>query len=432
MPALTTVNVGSNVTLLYGSQGSAGTPLTVINLDTANTVYVGNVSNLDPSGSNVIPLNPLSSISFDGSVSVYAITLGPQVRVAITPGGNSYSAGQLTITGPVTAEITGPVDANILGTASVAVTGTPNVNVVSGTLNATVTNATINVAGSVSLIPTIANITTLGTLSGASFSTMTPGASQTLMSLVDVSVYNSISISAYLNSANTITVGATLTSPLFVTWFDDLVTGIPVLQDEIDIWNANNTLPPAGFAGVAYITLPVRGRYLTIATKNVVTASNIAIQFFNAYGCPNIIPRIQCRQQAPPSLTATNGVIFPSFTSNLCGMLGSTGTSAIPNGSIYFMPMSLFTGQAEIYCLTSVAFGQNATLYAVIPSAGNNGLRLNQNNTTGVIDDGLSLNGTSVADAPIALPKCPTMLVFDNSSGAAQTVTCCLTAMDQA
>ena len=72
-----------------------GSPITVINLDTATTVYVGNSSNIMPGGVNVIPLAPLSSISFDGSVSVYAVTMGATVNVAVTPGGNSYSAGQL-------------------------------------------------------------------------------------------------------------------------------------------------------------------------------------------------------------------------------------------------------------------------------------------------------------------------------------------------
>ena len=248
----------------------------------------------------------------------------------------------------------------------------------------------------------------------------------------DVSAYNSISISIYLNSANTAAANCTITSPLFITWYDDLVSGVPVLQDEVDIWNANNTLPPGGLQGVAYITLPVRGQYLNINTKNVGAASNIVIQFFNAYGCPNIIPRVQCKQQPPPSLAVANATLFPGSYNNLCGILGSTGTSAIPNTTAYFLPMSLFTGQAELYSLTSVAFAANACLYAVVPANNNTGLRFNPTNTIGIIDDGISLANISIADAPIALPKCPTMIVFDNTSGAAQTVSCCLTAMDQA
>lgn len=86
----TTQTVTAAVTLLYGTPGSGTTPLLIVNLDAATTVYVSNQSTVTVGGANSVPLPPGASLSFDGSTSVYAVTPGPKVQVAIVPGGSQY------------------------------------------------------------------------------------------------------------------------------------------------------------------------------------------------------------------------------------------------------------------------------------------------------------------------------------------------------
>lgn len=86
----TTHTVTAAVTLLYGTPGSGTTPLLVVNLDSATTVYVSNQSTVTVGGPNSVPLAPGASLSSDGSTSLYAVTPGPKVQVALVPGGTQY------------------------------------------------------------------------------------------------------------------------------------------------------------------------------------------------------------------------------------------------------------------------------------------------------------------------------------------------------
>lgn len=88
---LTTQNVTGNVTLLYGSQGSnTGVSMMIINTDAANTIYVSDSSTVTYGGTNGVPLGPGAQLGFSGSVSLYAVSAGPTVAVAMVPNGTSY------------------------------------------------------------------------------------------------------------------------------------------------------------------------------------------------------------------------------------------------------------------------------------------------------------------------------------------------------
>lgn len=83
-------NVTQAVTQLYGTQGSRSTPLLFVNLDSSNTVYLSNQSTVMAGGTNALPLAPGASVSFNGSTSVWAVTAGPTIQVAVLPGGTQY------------------------------------------------------------------------------------------------------------------------------------------------------------------------------------------------------------------------------------------------------------------------------------------------------------------------------------------------------
>ena len=374
MPSLNSLTVTSNRTLVYGAQGSGGSQVQFINLSTSNTIYLGYDATLTAGqSSSNIPLGPNASITLDGLISVYALTASGTAQLAVVPGGVAYSPS----------------------------TG-------------------------------INNLVSLGTLNGAAAFTLATGSVvASLASMIDVSAYNTITISVYGYSANMPVGGATATIPLNITWSDDLTSGIPVLQDEIDFWVANNALPPANFAGVAYITMPVRGKYLSVTTDNPGTASAITLQFFNMFGSPNITPRVYCKQIPPPSLAFVGAPPrVGNYVSTLSGILGSCTFNASPTTN-YFCPMGLFTGQGNMYSLTQAAFTNDVSLFTLIPGAGTT--TLPASNPANVIDDDLdSADDTDDVDAPVALPKCPTIIVLINSTAASILTNICLTAMDQA
>src|ERR1700690_1216627 len=91
MPTLTTVNVTSKSTLIFGGQGSAATPIQLINQDANNTVYLAYASNPAIGQPGVMPLGPGASLAFDGSISVWGVTPAElTAAVAVIPGGSNY------------------------------------------------------------------------------------------------------------------------------------------------------------------------------------------------------------------------------------------------------------------------------------------------------------------------------------------------------
>jgi len=276
----------------------------------------------------------------------------------------------------------------------------------------------------------VQSLAALGSLTTTAF-TMAPGGTGKLLTLQDVTQFATINISVYAFTSSMPVTGATATIPLNITWYDDLVSGIPVFQDEVDIWVANNVMASASaLSGTAYITLPVRGQYLSITTSNPGTASTITMQFFSVYGSQNTTPRVYCKQIPPPSLAFFGSpTLAGNYYSELNGILGSATFNAAADTN-YFMPMGLFTGQGNLYALTSAAFANDVSLFSMVPMANN--VTLPESNPRFVIDDDLDeADDTDDVDAPVALPKCPTIVVF--ITGAASIVTnVCLTAMDQA
>jgi hypothetical protein len=366
MPTLNTVNVGTNAALIYGSQGGNATPITVINLDTQNTVYVGNISNVLPGTPGAFPLAPLASISFDGSVSIYAVTLAATIVIGVVPGGNSFSPGSLNISGPVTATIAGPVTVNgsvnanitnaslavtgnvgITGTPNVTISGTPNVNVSSGTLNANVTNGTINVGGSVSLIPSIAVL-----FSSSTNQNITGTSNINPVALADVSTYESYDMTMSVNDASQATAGHAYAFQVSMQWFDDLVSGIPVFVEDWYPWvgdTANATLLRASG--------PHHGHYLSIFIFNR-TAGTITVNSMSVFGSPRNVQLSDWRQSPNSGVLSggSNYHIIPSFSVGTDNMLADTGGFVtLAANTNYMLPLNLYSGPTD----WGLSFGAN-------------------------------------------------------------------------
>lgn len=360
-PPLTTVNVTAQATLLYGSQGSTATPMQVVNLDATHTVWVGNASNITAGGSNAIPLGAGASAGFDGSVSVYAVTAGAAVSVAVTPGGTSYSPGTIAINGNVNATVSGNVN----------VTNTPNVNVSSGSLTATV-------SGPVQIEPTAGqplDVSAATVIINPSAGFILPGSTATILSntgnnsvapgtgfgspVIDVSKYQSCDFKINAFAQSQATAGAALVAQLRLQWFDDVLATNQVYIEDIYFYLGNASVTAQPVSG----STPVYGHYLIASVLNPGTAANITVNNITITGSYRTPVYSSWRQSVPSTsgITCTGTTIAslsaPLFAVNPPAASGNLGM--LPNVTpgtglrVYLLP--LYAGPVSCYWSVNTA-----------------------------------------------------------------------------
>jgi hypothetical protein len=265
MPTLTTVNVTakSPPTLIIGAQGGTVASIQIVNLDTVNTVYIGNTSNLIIGQPGVFPLGPLASTSFDGTQPVYGKTLGPTISVGLIPGGSNYSPGSLAIAGNVNATVSGNVN----------IANTPTVNLSGGT--------TIDVAGNVDVIGAGGYISPgqLGTLFSASGNTVAAGITSSISGgAVNVSTYASIVLSNLSVSNNSVAAGAAVCAIFNLIWSD--ISNNVIATDVVSV-----------IAGSVVIwEIPIKGAQLNVQLQNCGTVGTLTISTVLCEGSYRVIP----------------------------------------------------------------------------------------------------------------------------------------------
>jgi hypothetical protein len=286
MPTITTVNVTSKSppTLIIGAQGGTVATIQIVNLDTTNTVYVGNTSNLIIGQPGVFPLGPLASMSFDGTKPVYGITLGPTVVVGLIPGGSNYSPGSLAIAGSVNATVSGNVN----------IANTPTVNLSGGT--------TIDVAGNVDVIGSGGTFPP-GSLSNLfnSGNVTVPASTTTAITSGPVSVasYASIVLTAQDIANSSVAAGAAVCAIIHIIWQDSL--SAPIAEDTVSI------LCTSG-ANQATWEIPCKGNTFTMQVQNIGTVGSLAITnspTISIDGSYRIVPAMRALQSSLSSAGLT-------------------------------------------------------------------------------------------------------------------------------
>lgn len=377
MTALTTALVGKNVqTLAPGPVvGATADTVLIINLDTANSVNLGNSStNL------AFPLGPLASTTL--TAPVYGSAATEQVTVGIAPGGSSYSPGSLTITGPVTAEITGPIDAVVSGAVSVTsgtvdATVTGPVDIASGSV--TFTNSNIDVEGIGGYITPgayslVLNDTSTHTVaaSGGTYTTL-------IYNMQDYQSYT-IQVKGYCGSQSTSS--APLCIPVIVSYYADAAGSVLIDTERWWMWLSNNSggAIPVNGSG------PLRGGYISVTIGNPVGGAAASVTEINIYGAGRSLSQSIWQQTPPTAITAGVGMLpTASPISPLPGddkILAAEYTNGLTaTSNLYWLPMPLFSGTV------SLTFEGNATLgsnFVVATAAGlNNGSILGGTATQG-------------------------------------------------
>jgi hypothetical protein len=288
VPVLTTVNVTSNITLIYGAQGSMAVQMQLINLSTTVTIYIGYDQTIQAGSGPVIPLQPGASIAFDGSVSVYGICpSGLSAQMAVVPGGGAYSPG-------------------------------------------------------ISIASLFSATNTLTVPNGA------PG-ELTIVNLIDISAYQSYDLSFALVNAAMATAGTAVACRVDVVFYDDLVSGIPVYRE---IWypfcaiavTGNNNVHPQGIVANG----PMHGHYMSIQIYNP-GSTNVSIPYFNLFGSPRNAQLSDWRQSLENSFNdGTHHLIGNNsgfgYDNVVCD---SGGFGSLNASSNYIMPFNLYTGPID-------------------------------------------------------------------------------------
>lgn len=380
MASLTTVNVGPNISAIYGSQGSTATPITVLNLDTSNSIWIGNSQTIMAGQPGAIELGPLASMSFDGSISVYGVSSGPTVQVGVIPGGTAYSPGALNISGPVTAEISGSVsiegtpnvnvanspavtvssgsvNANVSG--NVGITGTPSVTVSSGTVNANV-SGNVNVAnspavtvssGTLNANVTNANIDVIGSggfilpgqlaflVKNTATFTANAGLSAQFTSQ-NVSNYSSILFYSNSPTISSTATGAAVCAHWFLQWTDS--SGNIITQDSVSV-----------LLGCEFcVEVPVKGAILNAFLFNTGSVGNIsyAANSIFVWGDYRTVPDLTVMSYGISSLPAITGMTLIQMSAPVFSVskwIANLSAPSIVASTQYLVPLPLWNGQVS-------------------------------------------------------------------------------------
>jgi hypothetical protein len=270
------------------------------NADPANTIWLADANSFQPGDPNHgTPLPPLSSVTFDGTSDVYASTVpGQTANLQMYPSGSSYFAVQ--------------------GVEPLAQIGT-------------------------------AGITPAGTL--------VPGIGFNILSLVPVAQFASYDLNTYVQALNPGAVDSVLTAQIELQWFDDLVSGVAVFEEDWDIW-AGRAAPVAG-SGVNTLAGcgPMHGKYMTV---NIFipggATSNATLWYFNIFGSNRTVPYSDWRQAAGLVNPQNSGMtIIPSINLAFDNTLAGANNQVVPASSIFWQPCGLYSGPAYLRFQSSAA-----------------------------------------------------------------------------
>jgi hypothetical protein len=395
MGTLTTALVGLNVQTLAPAPlaGQDAESVTIINLDTANTVNLG--------GSNTnlaFPLGPLASATL--TAPVYAAAATEALEVGIAPGGSSYSPGSLTITGPVTAEITGPV----------TVEGTVDIG---GTTDVEIQNANIDVIGSGGTFPPgslaslFQSVNTV-TVGPNSTSILTPGGG------VSVTEYSSIVLNV-MNIANSSTsAGAAVCAIVKFNWIDSNFASIG--SDVFSVLCSN------GQSGAVW-EVPVKGVAFTLAVENVGSVGTLTVSnqpSITINGSYRVIPNTRVMEASLSSagltITGTTVEVQGNPIYGIAAWIASIALSYPASAVTYVFPLPQWAGQVSgWYDITTTALARNMTIvdltYAV-----QGGVVGGAAYTDGIIFSAPAAIDTAPVDMSFNLPPTQCALIITTSA----------------
>ncbi len=342
---------------------ATGLDVLVYNTDTTNTVWLSEnnyTSTADVGSNNVTPLGPQESVVFNGKLPVFAVCAsGVTVVLNLYPSATNFTP--FTQVTSLYSSLTPPAG----------------------------TTFPLTIAANGSFTP---------------------------INLVDVSLYQSYDIGLLAIDASQATSGHALAFNVTLTWYDDLVSGVPVFRESWNPWVLQTQGSTPGIIGSG----PMHGRYMTIVISNQ-TGFPFNLNFFNLFGSNRNVQLSDWRQNYGNHVndhTLTElSTIDTGFENSLCDWEGAL---AISTG--YLLPLHLYSGPASVTIepITAIPdsinlldIGTNSSTFTSgnIPTNGNGNLAGDLNFTQ------ISAGGfTQIVDLPRS--ACAVKVVMNSSSTA--------------
>ena len=367
-------------------------PSLIVNRDVTNQVVYGGQDIASGNINTYSIIDPLGSINVDGTSDIYVLPLTGTPTVDVTDGSSNWS--------PSPAQI-----AAQLATSGLA-------------LNSTLqgVNTTLG-SPAQQIIPVV--LTSQGSIGGAAAATIVPGTPFTAMNLIDVSLYQSYDINLFCFSQSPGSVNANVVAQVVFQWFDDLVSGIPVFEEDWWIW-CGRAAPVAGFNTLSGCG-PMHGRYLTVQVFTTITAAfNMTLQYINVFGSTRLVPSSDWRQNGAFVNPQSNGI-----TSQLGGgsgfdnRLGSISNLVLGASALVFVPLGLYSGPVYFrYQCNTTAPLHNVTF---IDMAG----QVSGGLGAGTATPGVLVNiaaDTNEHEGTFLAPRAPMAFVIQGSAGGTSSI----------
>lgn len=361
-------------------------PALIVNRDITNTVAYGDQSIASGNINSYGLIDPLGSISVDGTTDIWVIPLTGTATIDVVVGASNWS--------PSPAQI-----AAQLSTSGLALNSTlAGVNTTLGSPAQQVTPVVLE---------------QLGSIGGAAAATIVPGTPFTAMNLVDVGLYQSYDINCYAFTTSPGAVNSNIVAQVVLQWFDDLTSNIPVFEEDWWIW-CGRAAPVAGTNTLSGCG-PMHGRYMTVQVFTTISAANnMTLQYMNIFGSSRPVPYSDWRQNGQAVNPQSNGITVSlgggtGFDNILAGIFNLTLTAS----QLVFIPCGLYAGPVYYRFQCNTAAPLHNVVLCSMAGQVSGGLGAG----TGTVGVLLNITAdTNEHEGQLILPRAPTAFIIQGAT----------------
>jgi hypothetical protein len=281
--------------------------------------------------------------------------------------------------------------------------------------------------------PNVQQVTPLaqiGGQSGAGSISLPAVGSTPIITLQDVSLFASYDLNTYIYAASPGVSGSLVTVLIQLVWYDDLVSGIPVFEEDWWVYVGRGAIT-SGLFSVQSGCGPMHGRYMSV---NVVTAASAGgtVQWFNLFGSNRVLPYSDWRQNASAVAPESSGITVIGNSNTITGydnLLGSLIGYSVVAAARLWLPLNLYAGPVFLRFQASAALN-NDPVIATAVNAVSGQIATGNGAPNQVIWNGNN-SGTEV-ETELIFPRAPCYLTLAGLSSGSITVNCEIVAQQAA
>lgn len=262
-----------------------------------------------------------------------------------------------------------------------------------------------------------------GTISGGAAATITKAAPYQVLNLQNVAQFSAYDINAYAWTSSAGAASGHLVAQIVIQWFDDLVSGIPVYEEDWWIYVGRASTPTPANANTLSGCGPMHGQYMSVyvyAASATSPADSLTIQYINVFGSNRQLAYSDWRQNAlavNPETFALTIVGTAGFGTGFDNILANVlAVTATANEELW-IPCGLYSGPVYYRFQQTVAANNDPVICATAQCS--SGALVPGTSSFGVLVN--LTNNTSEMEGTFFAPRCPLAFVFEgNAAGTSQ------------